>query len=61
MSKQWNRNKQYEITILWGEQGVSKLTYSFSTLGELKAFCLGIEEANGWFDYEIIEEGDEDE
>lgn len=29
-------------------------TYSFNTLGELQAFGKGVEEGEGWLDYEIL-------
>lgn len=33
--------------------------YTFNTEDEVKAFLLGIDEAMGWQDYHILEEGEE--
>jgi len=54
--------------MLWGEEachvgkgeiGYTEKRYSFKSEEELEAFLLGINEANGWFEYEIKGEVDE--
>jgi hypothetical protein len=48
------------ITILWGqcpEPHQEPITYKFETQAELDAFCLGVNEMDGWLGYEEIEEG----
>ncbi len=48
------------ITILWGqcpEPHEEPTTYEFKTQAELDAFCLGVNEMDGWLGYEEIEEG----
>jgi hypothetical protein len=47
--------KPYHITVLWGEnpEAQHEQTYKFRTQAELTAFREGIQEAQGWFDYEI--------
>lgn len=49
-------NSNYVTTIKWGtDKDVSK-TYGFDTYEELVAFQMGVEQSNGWLDYE--EEGE---
>jgi len=43
-----------KITIKWGERGEETKTYSFKSLKELEAFKNGVQESQGWFDYEIL-------
>ena len=46
------------VTILWGstpEPDDTPVTYEFPTQAEMDAFMAGVEAANGWLDYEIIE------
>ena len=48
----------HSITILWGEcpePGDEPVTYEFDTGAELTAFMRGIEAAEGWLGYEIID------
>ena len=44
-----------KITIIWGSQKQKKKTYTFKTEEQLKYFMMGVDEANGWLEYEIEE------
>ena len=54
-----------KITIVWGteavkgidkpEEGYTKKTYEFKTDEQLKYFMMGVDEGNGWLEYEIEE------
>jgi hypothetical protein len=53
----------YTLKIMWGEFTDSTTTpevYEFSTEAEREAFLWGVEEMNGWLDYEIVEKSDEE-
>ena len=45
-----------EITILWGKDKEDKQTYTFENEHDLDMFMQGVNEANGWLDYELVEE-----
>lgn len=54
----------FSVKIRWGsetyrEEADSVSEYEFDSQQELDAFLLGVEEANGYLDYEIVE-GDEE-
>jgi len=52
-----------KITIIFGteavkgidpvEEGLNKKTYEFETQAELNAFLKGVDEGNGWLEYEV--------
>jgi hypothetical protein len=54
-----------KITIIFGteavkgidpvEEGLNKKTYEFETDEQLKYFMMGVDEGNGWLEYEIQE------
>lgn len=46
----------YVITIKWGKDGCKEYTYGFNTVDELEAFTFGVEQSNGWMDYEVVED-----
>ena len=48
-------NKEQKITILWGTDKEQKQTYTFENQHDLDIFLHGVNEANGWLDYEIVE------
>ena len=58
--------KKNEVTIVWGTeavrgiekpiQGYTKIKYKFNTESELDAFIKGVDEGNGWLEYEVIDE-----
>ena len=46
--------KKPEITILWGNDKVKK-TYVFETEEQKTFFMKGVDEAEGWLSYEVLE------
>ena len=42
-------------TIVWGTDREEKKSYEFATAAEHAAFIHGVDEANGWMEYEEIE------
>ena len=46
--------KQPEITILWGNDKVKK-TYVFENETQKVFFMKGVDEAEGWLSYEVLE------
>ena len=57
--------KKNEVTIVWGTEavrriekpikGYTKIKYKFDTENELNAFLRGVDEGNGWLEYEVEE------
>ena len=55
-----------QVTIIWGteavkgvdepEENYTKKTYEFETQTELNALLKGVDEGNGWLEYEVIDE-----
>tara|TARA_R100001509_G_scaffold33118_1_gene17506 strand:+ start:66 stop:248 length:183 start_codon:yes stop_codon:yes gene_type:complete len=55
--------KKHEVTITWGTEavrgiekpieGYTKIKYKFNTESELDAFIKGVDEGNGWLEYEV--------
>ena len=45
-----------QVTIIWGTDQEEKKTYTFESPEELKFFMMGVDEANGWLEYSIVEE-----
>ena len=58
-----NKEVSYEmhfIDIRWGEDPdmtEEPTHYTFNTAAELHAFVMGIDEAMGWQDFEVVNEG----
>ena len=53
-----NKAQAYErkkITIIWGTDKEDKKTYEFKTDEQLKYFMMGVDEGNGWLEYEVQE------
>ena len=46
-----------KITIHWGtdKEPQDKKSYTFETEEQLKYFMMGVNEANGWLEYEVID------
>jgi len=44
-----------KITIKWGTDKGQTKTFTFKNDEELKFFMMGVDEANGWLEYEIKE------
>ena len=49
------KNKKLEITIIWGTDKEETKSYKFETEEQLKYFMIGVDESNGWLEYEIKE------
>ena len=43
------------ITIKWGTEGNEEKTYTFDNEYDLKMFMKGVDEANGWMTYYVVE------
>lgn len=52
-SQQGERNMT--ITIKWGTEGNEEKTYTFNNEHDLKMFMKGVDEANGWMTYYVVE------
>jgi len=51
--------KKFTVKIIWGITTLpdSKAsTYQFDTEKEMEAFLYGVDEGNGWLDYDVVEE-----
>ena len=46
----------HKITIVWGTDREEEKTYSFHNKTELECFVRGVEESNGWLEYDIVNE-----
>ena len=44
-----------QITILWGTDKEEKKTYVFENEEQKSFFMNGVDEANGWLEYEVLE------
>ena len=44
-----------QITILWGTDKEEKKTYVFEDETQKAFFMRGVDEANGWLEYEVVE------
>ena len=49
-----NMSNKTEITILWGADKIQK-TYVFETEEQKTFFMKGVDEAEGWSEYEVLE------
>lgn len=47
--------KKYSLIIAWGTDGDVTQTYNFNTEAERDAFLYGVEQCDGWFEYEILD------
>jgi len=43
------------IIIRWGTEQDEEKTYTFDSKHDLKMFMKGVDEANGWLDYYIVD------
>jgi len=51
--------KKFKVKITWGVTSWGDdqtKVYEFDSEKELDAFLFGVDEANGWLEYEIVEE-----
>ena len=50
--------KKPKITIAWGSDLELTRTYVFENETQKAFFMKGVEEANGWLEYEVVEKGE---
>ena len=43
-----------KITIKWGTDKDKTKSYTFKNEEEAKFFMMGVDEANGWLEYEVV-------
>lgn len=51
--------KEHWVSINWGadrQMSDDPMMYEFNSRAELEAFLDGVESANGWLDYELVNE-----
>ena len=53
-----NKKTKHFITILWGTDQEEKKTYSFDSIKDLNMFMKGVDEANGWLEYQTLQKGE---
>ncbi len=46
--------KDIKITIKWGTDKEETKTYTFENKEQAKFFMDGVDEANGWLEYEVV-------
>ena len=46
-------NKKIKITIIWGTDKEKTQTYTFENKEQAKFFMDGVDESNGWLEYEV--------
>ncbi len=46
--------KNKKITIVWGTDKDKTKSYTFKNKEEAKFFMMGVDEANGWLEYEVV-------
>ena len=53
-----SEDKRPKITIAWGSDCDITKTYIFENETQKAFFMKGVDEANGWLEYEIVEKGE---
>ena len=54
-----SEDKRPKITIVWGSDCELTRTYVFENETQKAFFMKGVDEANGWLEYEEVEQGHE--
>ena len=54
-----NEDKKPKVTIIWGSDREITKTYVFENETQKAYFMKGVDEANGWLEYEEVEQGHE--
>jgi hypothetical protein len=52
-------DKKIKVTIVWGSESEIVKTYIFENETQRSFFMKGVNEANGWLEYEEVEQGHE--
>ena len=58
MSEEVSIEYKPEITIQWGTEKETTKTYIFENETQKAFFMKGVDEANGWLEYEVVEKGE---
>tara|TARA_B100001778_G_C17967803_1_gene353433 strand:+ start:245 stop:469 length:225 start_codon:yes stop_codon:yes gene_type:complete len=58
MSEEVSIEYKPEITIQWGTEKEITKTYIFENETQKAFFMKGVDEANGWLEYEVVEKGE---
>ena len=58
MSEEVSIEYKPEVTIKWGTEKEITKTYIFEDEKQKAFFMKGVEEANGWLEYEVVEKGE---
>ena len=58
MSEEVSIEYKPEVTIKWGTEKEITKTYIFEDETQKAFFMKGVEEANGWLEYEVVEKGE---
>ena len=53
-----SEDKRPKVTIVWGSDREITKTYVFENETQKAFFMKGVDEANGWLEYEIVEKGE---
>ena len=53
-----SEDKKPKITIAWGSDCDITKTYIFENETQKAFFMKGVDEANGWLEYEVVEKGE---
>ena len=53
-----SEDKRPKITIAWGSDAELTRTYVFENETQKAFFMKGVDEANGWLEYEVVEKGE---
>ena len=53
-----SEDKRPKITIAWGSDLELTRTYVFENETQKAFFMKGVDEANGWLEYEVVEKGE---
>ena len=54
-----SEDKRPKVTIVWGSDREITKTYVFENETQKACFMKGVDEANGWLEYEEVEQGHE--
>jgi len=58
MSEEVSIEYKPEVTIKWGTEKEITKTYIFEDETQKAFFMKGVEEANGWLEYEVVDKGE---
>ena len=53
-----SEDKRPKVTIVWGSDCDITKTYIFENETQKAFFMKGVDEANGWLEYEVVEKGE---